>query len=231
MTALASLVPQQWEGALREAMQSPSFAQLAAFLDGEAARQVNVCPPRQQIFAALEHTPPHEVRVVILGQDPYPTAGNANGLCFSVSPGVKVPASLKNIFTALNADLGVAIPKNGDLSRWALNGVLLLNTVLTVREGEANSHQERGWEPFTTAVLEQVGALNGPVVFMCFGKQAQALAAQHVDGEKHVVLSEPHPSPLNGRKFVESVKVSKIFSKTNAILLAAGREPIDWSLE
>ncbi len=231
MTTLESLVPVQWQSALREAIGSPSFAELAAFLDDETSRKVNVCPPRELIFAALQQTPPQDVRVVILGQDPYPTAGNANGLCFSVSSGQRVPASLKNIFTALHADLGVMVPKSGDLSPWARNGVLLLNTVLTVREGEANSHQKRGWEPFTTAVLKQAGALPGPIVFMCFGKSAQALVAEYVDAAKHVVLNEPHPSPLNGKKFVESVKVSKIFSKTNEVLRAAGRKPIDWLLK
>lgn len=230
MSNLASLVPASWRNALAEILEAPSFTELSKFLEAEAAAKKVVFPPREQIFSALAHTPPSEVKVVIIGQDPYPTAGNANGLCFSVSPGMKIPGSLRNIFAGLNADLGQPIPKSGDLTAWTKRGVLLLNTVLTVREGDANSHQGHGWEEFTQAVLKQVNTLPGPIVFMCFGKQAQQLAAEFVDSSKHTVLNEPHPSPLNGKKFVESVRANKIFTKTNQVLTKAGRAPIDWSL-
>ena len=230
MSDLSSLLPAEWRPALQTALDGASFAALSRFLEAEAKAKKVVFPPREQIFSALAHTPPAEVKVVIIGQDPYPTAGNANGLCFSVAPGMKVPASLKNIFAGLNADTGLEVPKTGDLTSWTKRGVLLLNTVLTVREGEANSHQGKGWEDFTRAVLTHVNTLPGPIVFLCFGKQAQALAAELVDAKKHSVINEWHPSPLNGKKFVEAVRVNKIFTKTNQVLKQAGREPIDWSL-
>lgn len=227
---LSSLVPKPWRALLQGAFEAESFAQLDAFLERERAERRVILPPQQHIFSALAHTDPEQVKVVIIGQDPYPTAGNANGLSFSVGPGMKIPGSLRNIFAALNADLGLEKPATGDLTAWAKRGVLLLNTVLTVREGEAGSHQGQGWEPFTGAVLEQINAMPGPIVFLCFGKHAQALAGTLIDASRHTVLIEPHPSPLNGRKFVESVKANKTFSKTNAVLVSAGREPIDWSL-
>ncbi len=228
--ALSSLIPPGWQKPLHDVVESPAFAELSAFLDAEVAAKKTLFPPRELIFAALAETPLDQVKAVVIGQDPYPTAGNANGLSFSVSPGVKVPGSLRNIFAALQADTGLPVPKSGDLSPWAKSGVLLLNTVLTVREGEANSHQGHGWEAFTEGVLRLVNAQPGPIAFLCFGKQAHALAAELVDAKRHKVFNEPHPSPLNGKKFVESVKVSKIFTKTNEVLKAAGRDPIDWAL-
>lgn len=226
---LADLVPADWRAPLTQAIAAPTFKALDAFLAAEA-QQAKIFPPREQLFAALADTPPSKVKAVIIGQDPYPTAGNANGLCFSVSPGVKVPASLQNIFKGLNADLGLPISKSGDLSAWAKSGVLLLNTVLSVREGEPNSHKGKGWEPFTQAVLQQVNQLPGPVVFFCFGKPAVAMVEKLVDAKKHPVLIAPHPSPLNGNKFVTCVTEEKIFSRANQLLTAAGRAPIDWSL-
>ncbi len=168
--------------------------------------------------------------MVIIGQDPYPTKGNANGLSFSVSPGMKVPGSLQNIYKGLNADLGTPIPKSGDLTPWAKNGVLLLNTVLTVREGEPNSHKGKGWEPFTEAVIKQVNQEPGPVVFLCFGNQAKAMAEKLVDTKKNTILSAPHPSPLNGNKFVETAARDHLFGRTNEILKAGGRAPVDWAI-
>jgi uracil-DNA glycosylase len=229
--SLSELVPTFWKSALREALAAPSFTELNAFLDAELQAKQVIFPPREKIFAALAHTAPADVKVVIIGQDPYPTAGNANGLSFSVSPGVKIPGSLRNLFAALAADVGTpAKPTTGDLSPWAQQGVLLLNTVLTVREGEANSHQGHGWEPLTQAIVTHVNSLDGPVVFLCFGKHAQALATQLVDAKKHAILSEPHPSPLNGRKCVDSVTANKTFTRVNEILKTAGRTPIDWAL-
>jgi uracil-DNA glycosylase len=228
---LKSLVPSDWRAALAPQIDSPEFKGLDNFLASETAAGKKIFPPRAQIFSALKQTPLKNVKVVIIGQDPYPTAGNANGLAFSVAKGMKVPASLKNIYAGLNADLGTPIPKDGDLTPWAKNGVLLLNTVLTVEEGKPNSHHNKGWEPFTEAVLKKVNEQPGPVVFLCFGAQAQQMAAKLVDPSKHTIINEPHPSPLNGHAFVDAVKRDKIFTKTNQILTAGGRGAIDWSLQ
>jgi uracil-DNA glycosylase len=227
--SLKSLVPEAWRKVLGPAVDSASFQQLDQFVTAEEAKG-NVFPPRSEIFAALKDTPPSNVKVVIIGQDPYPTKGNANGLAFSVSPGMKVPGSLQNIYKGLHADTGLPIPKTGDLTSWAKSGVLLLNTVLTVREGQPNSHKGKGWEDFTTAVLKQVNQEPGPVVFLTFGAQATAMAEQLVDKSKNVIISAPHPSPLNGNKFVTAAKDEHLFSKTNEILTRAGRPPVSWAI-
>ncbi len=221
--SLTELVPPKWKSALSEATATGSFTELSTFLETEWNTQV-VFPPKPQVFAALELTPPEAVRVVLLGQDPYPTAGNANGLAFSVTKDVKVPASLKNVFLGLQADLGLSVPNHGDLTPWARRGVLLLNAVLTVREKTPQSHQKKGWEAFTTAVLRHVA--NGPrkVVFLCFGKPALKLVESL--GTQHPIVAAPHPSPLNGRAFVDAVAKDKLFTKVNSLLDA----PIDWSL-
>ena len=229
LSSLAARVPSSWRRALRSEIESEGFAKLDKFLL-EEERKHRIFPPRAQVFAALSATAPSKVRVVVIGQDPYPTAGNANGLAFSVSPGMKIPASLRNIFAGLHADTGAKIPASGDLTAWAKQGVLLLNTVLTVREGEANSHHDKGWEPFTEAVLRKVNEQDGPVVFLCFGAQARAMAERLVDRTKHTVLSTPHPSPLNGRAFVTAADEDRIFTRVNQILKKGGRTPIDWSL-
>jgi uracil-DNA glycosylase len=229
MKRLRQLVPESWRAALADVLAAPSFLELERFLD-EECRTCTVLPPRERIFAALEATPPEAVKVVVLGQDPYPTAGNANGLAFSVMPGVKVPASLKNIFAGVQADVGGPLPKSGDLSPWARQGVLLLNTVLTVREGAPSSHARRGWEALTAAVVQRVQDQRGPVVFLSFGNHAAAVLEGRVDLARHRVLQAPHPSPLNGRKFVETVGREKLFSRANEALAAAGRAPIVWRL-
>jgi len=226
---LKSLVPSAWRGALGPTLDSPSFTALDQFITDQSKTH-KVFPPRAQIFAALKETPPDKVKVVIIGQDPYPTAGNANGLSFSVNKGQKIPGSLKNIFAGLNADTGTPIPKDGDLTPWAKRGVLLLNTVLTVNEGQPNSHHNQGWEPFTEAVLKKVNDEPGPVVFLCFGAQAQKMAQQFIDPKKHTLIAAPHPSPLNGSAFVNAAKTDHIFTKTNQVLEAGGRGAIDWSL-
>lgn len=224
MSGLANLVPVAWRQALDGALTDP----LEALLHEE--ERETLFPPRQQIFAALEHTPPDDVRVVLLGQDPYPTRGNANGLAFSVAAGAKIPASLRNLFKALSLDLGVPLPTTGDLTPWARSGVLLLNTVLTVREGEAGSHRKRGWEPFTTAVLREVLRRDERAVFLALGKPAQQMLTPLVEGTHHALLAMPHPSPLNGNAFVEAAKVTRPFSRTNELLVEAGRAPVDWRL-
>lgn len=227
--ALRDLVPEPWREPLMDALAAPSFAALEAFLGLEWTTS-SVFPPKAQLFAALEHSPPSSVKAVILGQDPYPKAGDANGLAFSVSPGRTIPGSLRNLFLGLSVDLGLPKPASGDLSPWARRGVLLLNTVLTVREGEANSHKKKGWEPFTTAILRHVASLPGPIVFFCFGKPAEAMVTRHVDPARHHVLVTPHPSPLNKTAFVDAVTKERPFTRANELLIAAGRGPIDWSL-
>ncbi len=229
MSDLAALVPAAWQGALAGAMAQPSFTALETFLASEA-QAAKIFPPSAQIFAALELTAPPEVKAVILGQDPYPTAGNANGLAFSVAEGVKVPASLRNLFAGLALEFGLPKSKTGNLEPWARRGVLLLNTVLTVREGVPNAHRRKGWEPFTTAVIEAVNAQPGPVIFFCFGAQARDLVARSVDGAKHTILVTPHPSPLNGNDFVKHLEAERPFTRANGVLEAAGRGAIDWSL-
>jgi len=228
---LVDLVPASWREALSSALRSDSFLRLEAALEREERADAVVLPPRRRIFAALELTSPREVKVVIMGQDPYPTAGNANGLAFSVGKDMKLPASLRNLFAGLSADLGQAAPPHGDLTRWARSGALLLNAVLTVRQGEPSSHKGLGWESFTAAVLAAVAAGPGPVVFFCLGAHAKALIARlAVDTGKHAVLVAPHPSPLNGRKFVDEAARAKPFTKINELLIKGGRAPVDWLL-
>ena len=228
--SLESLIPGDWRKALSAELKTPSFAGLESFLGTEATSGAKVFPPRDQIFAALSQTPLNKVRVVVIGQDPYPTAGNANGLAFSVAPGMKVPGSLKNIYAGLAADAHTTPPSTGDLTPWARQGVLLLNTVLTVREGEPNSHHDKGWEDLTRAMLKKVDEMPGPVVFLCFGAQAKAMAESMVDTSKHTILSAPHPSPLNGKAFVNAVEKDHLFTHTNEILAAGGRGSVDWQL-
>lgn len=219
-------VPTPWRDVLGEAVTAPSFSELADFLAAEDAAGP-VFPTPDERFAALALTPPAGVRVVLLGQDPYPTRGNANGLAFSVRRGAPLPASLKNLFLGLQADTGLPPPTHGDLSAWARQGVLLLNTVLTVREGEPQSHRRRGWEAFTSAVLRHV-ALGPPVVFLCLGKPAQALVEKL--RTRHLVLAAPHPSPLNGRAFETHARAQRPFTALNAALVDAGRGAIDFAL-
>lgn len=226
---LRQLVPSEWRAALAPVLSSGVFEALDAFLAAEA-RDARVFPQRAQIFQALAQTPPEAVKVVILGQDPYPTAGNANGLAFSVAPGQKVPASLRNVFAGLRVDLGLAAPASGDLTPWTRRGVLLLNTVLTVREGQPASHRKKGWESVTDAIIRCVDRQPGPVVFLCFGAHAKVMVERLVDTTRHPVLIAPHPSPLNGKAFVVAAERDRFFSRANAILSDAGRGPIDWRL-
>ncbi len=221
--SLAEQLPESWRGPLAAAVAAPSFAALDAFVTAEY-QSATIFPPRAQLFAALALTPPEQVKVVVLGQDPYPTAGNANGLAFSVTKSVTIPASLKNLFRGLEADLGLPIPAHGDLTVWAQRGVLLLNAVLSVREKEANSHQKKGWEPFTTAILQYVASQPRTVVFLCLGKPALKLVDSL--GTSQPVVSAPHPSPLNQHAFVDAARSQKLFTKVNSLLDA----PLDWRL-
>lgn len=198
---------------------------LRAALAAEVAEGERVFPPPAEWFRALELTPPEAVRVVILGQDPYHGEGQAHGLCFSVARGVKTPPSLANIYKELEADLGIARAPHGSLEHWARQGVLLLNTVLTVRMGAAGSHQKRGWERFTDAIVRAVAAQDRPIVFMLWGAHAQRKAAFVADDPRHLVLAAPHPSPLSA---YGGFFGSRPFSRANAFLAANGVTPIDW---
>lgn len=222
---LAQRVPEGWRGPLSEALSAPDFAALARFVSAER-RELSVYPPPEMVFAALAHTDIADVKVVILGQDPYHGEGQAHGLSFSVRPGVAVPPSLRNIFKELEDDLGVGRPSHGCLSHWADQGVLLLNTVLTVRAAEANSHQRRGWEGFTDAVLAQLDKSGRPLVFVLWGSKA-IKKARFIDAGRHVVLSSPHPSPLSAyRGFFGS----RPFSGVNEALERLGQVAIDWRI-
>lgn len=214
-----------WNPILRDQFEQPYWQELQRFVDGERARHP-VYPPREEVFAALHLTPLRAVKVVILGQDPYHGPGQAHGLCFSVRRGVPPPPSLQNILTELESDLGIRRPADGDLTAWAQQGVLLLNTTLTVRGGVAASHQGKGWETFTDRVIEVVAAAPRRVVFLLWGAAARRKRSL-VDTARHVVIESPHPSPLSAHRGFFG---SRPFSRANEALAAAGREPIDWRL-
>jgi uracil-DNA glycosylase len=215
-----------WLERLGREFEQPYMGELRQFLLAERDRGRTIFPRPANWFRALDLTPFHQVRVVILGQDPYHGPGQAHGLCFSVMPGVRPPPSLVNIFKEMHSDLGIRPSPHGFLEHWASQGVLLLNSVLTVEMGRAASHRERGWERFTDAVVRLVNARNEPVVFMLWGSYAQKKAA-FVDGSKHLVLKAPHPSPLSAHSGFFGCRH---FSKANAFLEERGLSPIDWAL-
>jgi uracil-DNA glycosylase len=217
-------LPASWRAKLGAELAEPYFRDLSAFLATERAEH-EVFPPEDEVFTALELTPFHKVRVVLLGQDPYHDAGQAHGLCFSVKQGVKPPPSLVNMFKELESDLGLPPPAHGCLEAWARQGVLLLNAVLTVRAHEPNSHKNKGWERFTDAVVRAVSARPDPVVFALWGGYAQK-KGKIVDDARHTVLTAAHPSPLSARRFLGS----RPFSAINAVLAQQGKAPIDWQL-
>lgn len=221
---MLSAVPLPWRALLARAIQSERFRALQAFVDHEQVTQ-SVLPAAHQIFRALEVTPPDAVKVVLLGQDPYPTPGHAHGLCFSVQPDVRpIPGSLRNIYKELTTDIpGFRAPAHGFLESWARQGILMLNTVLTVRAGEANSHQKQGWEEFTDEIMRELNRSTQPLVFVLWGRQAQKkqsiLVAPH-----HRIVATAHPSPLSARAFLGS----RPFSQINRHLVDLGRAPIRW---
>ncbi|MEN9393567.1 MAG: uracil-DNA glycosylase [Pseudomonadota bacterium] len=202
------------------------MARLEAFLLGEKAAGKQIFPNSEEWFRALELTPLEKVRVVILGQDPYHGPGQAHGLCFSVQPGVRPPPSLVNIYKELQTDLGISRPHHGFLEHWATQGVLLLNSVLTVEMTKAASHRGKGWEKFTDAVIRLVNAKTDPVVFMLWGNYAQK-KADFVDSARHLVLKAAHPSPLSAHN---GFLGCRHFSQCNAFLESKGLPPIDWAL-
>lgn len=216
-----------WNDVVGSELQKPYFKELERFVADERAKG-DIYPPEPDTFAALRYTPFDQVRVLLIGQDPYPGAGQAHGLCFSVQPGVKPPASLRNIFKELHDDLGHPIPRqNGSLIPWAQQGVLLLNTVLTVRAGEPLSHRARGWETFTDAIISAVGHKADRVAFVLWGAQAQA-KKKLIDAARHFIVQSAHPSPLSARNGFFG---SKPFSQVNADLRAAGKPEIEWKIE
>lgn len=226
-TMVAIHIPQPWQQVLAPVLEPDRLQDVAAFLQREGAASKTVYPPRAQLFRALELTPPEQVRVVILGQDPYHGPGQAHGLAFSVQHGVKPPPSLVNIFKELASDLSLARPSHGNLESWARQGVLLLNNALTVEAGAAGSHQKRGWEQFTDAVVAAVAAQPEPTVFMLWGAHAQKKAARiaGLEGGPHLVLKAAHPSPLSA---YAGFFGCRHFSQANAFLAAQGRGTIDW---
>jgi len=215
-----------WKDALSDEFRKPYYRELYEFIKKEYA-QTQVFPPSGEIFSALHHTSLKDTKVVILGQDPYHDDGQAHGMCFSVRPGVKIPPSLVNIYQEMHDDVGTYIPNNGYLVKWADQGVLLLNTLLTVRAHQAFSHKGKGWETFTDAVIKTVGAKEEPVVFILWGAPAQKKEVL-ITNKNHLVIKAPHPSPLSAyRGFFGS----KPFSKTNEFLIKNNIKPIDWQIE
>lgn len=222
---MKTIIHNSWQNVLEEEFEKEYYHELREFLKHEYASQT-IFPDMYHIFEALSLTPFEEVKVVILGQDPYHGPNQAHGLAFSVQPGVKIPPSLVNIYKELYSDLGIPPVNHGNLTAWAKQGVLLLNTVLTVRNGAAFSHRGKGWEQFTDAIIEKLNEREKPIVFILWGRPAQTKAGM-IDQSRHVILKAPHPSPLSASRGFFG---SKPFSKTNDVLLALGEEPINWKL-
>lgn len=223
---MAEILKNDWQDIIGGEFDKPYYAALREFLI-EAYSTHTVYPDKHDIFNALHFTPYAAVKVVVLGQDPYHGPGQAHGLCFSVKPGVPAPPSLVNIFKELHGDLGITPPKDGYLKQWALQGVLMLNTVLTVQAGQAHSHKGKGWETFTDAVIEAINAKEAPVVFWLWGRPAQTKKVL-ITNPAHLILEAPHPSPLSAHR---GFLGSKPFSKTNAALERWGQVPIYWGLK
>lgn len=215
-----------WNELLQEELQKEYYLQLRQFLKAEY-KSYRIYPDMFDIFNALKATSFSDTKVVIIGQDPYHGAGQAHGMCFSVKKGVMPPPSLKNIFKELMDDVGIAEPPHGDLTCWAKQGVLLLNTVLTVREGQPNSHKDKGWEIFTDCVIKKLNLKQTPVVFLLWGANAKAKKAL-ITNPKHVLLQAPHPSPLSA---YNGFFGCRHFSKTNEVLIQNGLMPIEWTVK
>jgi len=218
-------LPDDWNTVVGDEFEKPYFSKLSDFVDTER-REHTVFPPEADVFNAMKTTPYQRVSVLLLGQDPYHDDNQAHGLCFSVRPGIPPPPSLVNIFKELKADLGCSIPNNGYLIKWAEQGVLMLNTVLTVRAHEPNSHKGKGWETFTDAAIRAVSAHETPVVFVLWGGNAQKKAAL-IDTTRHTIVQSAHPSPLSARNGFFG---SRPFSRINESLSNGGRPEIDWQI-
>ncbi|MBR6159416.1 MAG: uracil-DNA glycosylase [Lachnospiraceae bacterium] len=219
------MIDNDWLEPLRPEFAKPYYAKLYKFINNEY-REHTVYPKKQDVFAAYDRTPLAKVKVLILGQDPYHEPGQAHGLSFSVNPGVDIPPSLVNIYQELHDDIGFVIPDNGYLAKWADQGVMLLNTVLTVRAHAANSHKDKGWEQFTDATIAALNKQDRPIVYMLWGSHAQKKEAM-LNNPKQLVLKAPHPSPLSAYRGFFGCRH---FSKANEFLKANGVDPIDWQL-
>lgn len=219
-------MPADWQQVLQDEWNKQYWQQLTAFLQHAYATKT-VYPPQNQVFSAFHATPYNEVKVVLIGQDPYHGEGQANGMSFSVQRGVKFPPSLRNMLKELQADLGHDMPTSGDLTYWAKQGVLLLNNVLTVEEGQAGSHQKQGWEQFTDAVLHTLLPKKEPIIFVLWGKQAQAKEKAIAEYSQHIIVKGVHPSPLSASRGFFG---SKPYSTINKHLQSIGQTPIDWDL-
>lgn len=219
------MVHNDWWPWLQVEWAQPYFKDLASFVHEEYAHR-EIYPPKAKVFSAFENTDYPDVRVVILGQDPYHEPGQAHGMCFSVNPGVDIPPSLVNIFKELNAELGCKVPDNGWLMPWARQGVFLLNTVMTVRRGQANSHAGHGWETFTDHAIQHINEKQDPVVFLLWGRNARNKASM-IDHQRHLVLEAAHPSPLSA---YNGFFGCGHFRKTNEFLETHGQKPIDWQI-
>lgn len=220
------MIDNDWLPALEPEFKKPYYRELYQFVREEYNTK-QIFPPAEDIFNAFHYTPLKKVKVVILGQDPYHDVGQAHGLCFSVKPGTEIPRSLVNIYKELHDDLGCRVPNNGYLEKWAKQGVLLLNTVLTVRAHMAGSHQGKGWEEFTDAAIRVLNEQDRPMVFILWGRPAQAKKAL-LNNPNHLILESPHPSPLSASRGFFG---SRPFSKTNRFLEENGLAPIDWEIE
>ncbi len=220
------MIDNEWLPYLKAEFSKPYYKSLYEFIKKEYSERV-IYPPSDEIFSALMHTPIDKIKVVLLGQDPYHEPGQAHGMSFSVKPGVKTPPSLQNMYKELKDELGLYIPNNGYLMKWAHQGVLLLNTVLTVRRGEANSHKGRGWEQFTDAVISAVNTQDRPVVYFLWGSNARS-KKNLITNSKHLVLEAPHPSPLSA---YNGFFGCGHFKRANEFLESNGIEPIDWQIE
>lgn len=226
MTEINPQIEESWKKILFAEFEKPYFSELKSFLVSEKARYA-VYPPGPKIFEAFNRTPFGKVKVVLLGQDPYHGPGQAHGLCFSVPAGVVFPPSLQNILRELQTDLGHPYPKSGDLSKWADQGVFLLNATLTVRANQAGSHQGRGWETFTDSVISALSSERDKLVFLFWGKYARNKTSL-IDTSKHYILEAPHPSPLS---VYRGFFGCRHFSLTNQLLADAGLSPVDWKLD
>ena len=222
-----SMIQNDWLDAIQPEFSKPYYKELFEFVKQEYSNTV-VYPPADDIFNAFHFTPLSKVKVLILGQDPYHNVHQAHGLCFSVLPDQpEIPPSLQNIYKEINDDIGCEIPNNGYLKKWADQGVLMLNTVLTVRAHQANSHKGMGWEKFTDAVIQAVNEQDRPIVYLLWGKPAQSKIPM-LNNPKHLILKAPHPSPLSAFRGLFGCKH---FSQTNNFLIENGLEPIDWQIE
>ena len=223
---MRQILKNDWNELLKDEFSKDYYLSLREFLKNEYTTKI-IYPDKYDIFNALHYTSYKDVKVVILGQDPYHGPNQAHGLSFSVSPGVKIPTSLLNIYKELNSDLGCYIPNNGYLKKWADQGVLLLNTSLTVRAGEANSHKNKGWEIFTDKIISLINEKTDPVVFLLWGNNA-INKKKLITNKQHLILSSTHPSPLSASRGFFG---SKPFSKINKFLISVNKAPIDWQIE